>query len=108
MILKVLPDTGQVMHRIDVEFAQMVARTNPGMHQNMRRSVGACRQHHLGFGRDPVGLPALDVFDPARRLTLDHHTCDSGVGHDMKVRPTHGGTQIGAKRRATPGVALGD
>jgi hypothetical protein len=62
VVLEVLPDPGQVGHRVDAECAQLLGGADAGQQQQLRRPDRSRAHDHLGGRVRPLGLAVADVL----------------------------------------------
>ena len=102
MVVQIAPDAGQIEHRLDTMAAQMLCRSDPGQHQNLRTVDRPGRNHDLAR-RD---LPRLTVdakTHAAHPLAVEQHAFDQRAGLHLEVRPLAHRIEKDARgRRAHP------
>src|SRR5438270_14065356 len=95
----------------------MVARADPGQHENVRRPVGAGAEYDLALGPGAEDPAVALVFHADRAAMLEHDAADVSSGGDRQVRALARGRKEGvgggltaaaACRRLDEGSALLD
>src|SRR3954465_7762416 len=73
VVLEIVPDARRVQHDIDAVLAQEVAGPDAGEQEQLRRVVGAARQHALLAHTDAAQCGALTIFNADRAAALEQH-----------------------------------
>ena len=58
MILQVLSHARQIVNRRNARGLQLIRRTDPRQHEQLRRIYGPARQDHFAPGKGPLGVAA--------------------------------------------------
>src|SRR5215469_8752135 len=93
------------MHDWDIEFPNVLLRTDAGQHQQLRRVDRTATQNHLArrSGRaEPVVSAECHAGGPP---SLEQDFLSHGPGYDAQIGPLHGRTQIADGARAALAVA---
>ena len=108
MILQVLSDARQMVHRGDAVLLQGRRVADAGQHQELRRLERAGAQDHLAPRADLLRLVALPVFDADGALAVEQDARRVRLGLDAEVRPlAHEGMDVAARRAPALAVLLG-
>jgi hypothetical protein len=105
MVLQVLADAGQMMHRGDAVACERFAVADTGQHQQMRAMKRARRQDHLAAGAQLADLLALPVLDADRALALEQ----DARGMRLRLHPQVGtvcDVRMNIAARRAPALAI--
>ena len=107
VVLQVLADR-QLVAGLDPQRREPLAGPDAREHQELRRVVGARREHDLALGADLLERAAAHDLDADRAIGLEEDPVGAGVGHHVDVAARDRWMQIGDRGAAAPPVALGE
>ena len=85
VVLEIVPDARRVQHDVDAVLAQEVGGSDAGELEQLRRVVGAARQHDLLARAGAAQRGALPVFDADRAAALEQHALAERAGFDLEI-----------------------
>ena len=86
MIMQVRADAGRVHQNIDAVLLEVIARPDPGKHQELWRYEGTCREYDRALSAGGPHLALLMVVDAGRALAVEQNLGDLGVGLEVQLR----------------------
>ncbi len=104
MVAQVVADVRVVPDDRNAQPLQQPPRPDPRKLQKLRRVDRPPCQDHLGPRAQHPDRVALPVFDADRPTALDDHLRRERPGDHPQVRPFHGRTQEGPRRRVPPRI----
>ena len=90
MVLQIGPDVGGVLHHLDAETLQRLARADARHHQKLRRTKGAGGKDHLAPGVKPRLASAAQEGDAGGAPALEQDAPHLAIGIDGEVRRRRG------------------
>ena len=106
MVLEVLADPGQVVHRLDAMPAHQLRRPDTGELKNLRRTDRAGAQQHLGARPGLAHVRADGVAHSDRAPLLEAQAVHVRPGLDTQVW-TPAGRGAGIRPRCSTGARCG-
>src|SRR5712672_173428 len=100
MVLKVLTDTGQMLHDGDAVSLQSGPVADTGLHQHLGGVDRAQGEHHLGSRADAVGLAVmgeLHAGDSVALVLVEREPGHQRAGENRQVWPVHEGENVGTE-----------
>ena len=108
MVLQVFTHARQVFDHRDAVLRQQGCRADTGKLQQLWRVDRAAAQNHLDPGLGGFALAVLDILNADGLLAFEQDSGGQGPGLDSEILATHGGMQIGHRRRAALTVLHGE
>jgi hypothetical protein len=108
VILQIATHIGQVGDHFDGVLAQMIGRTEPGQHQQLRRVDGAGSEDHFTGFDSLHSVSTAPQLHAGRTAVVEQHAFDQRVRAHLQVGAMANGFQIGGGGRAACAIALGD
>ena len=96
MVGKIVADLRQIAQYLDTEAAQMLAWSDAGQHQKLRRSERARAEEDLARGLKAACRSSLPEFDAAGAPPLKDDALRCCPGDDLQIGPMPNGIEIGA------------
>ncbi|SPM26664.1 Mycobacterium terramassiliense ORFan, partial [Mycobacterium terramassiliense] len=105
VVLKVAPDTGQMLPNGDSYPTQLGFVSDARLHQHLRCVNGAQRQDDLSVDGHPMHRAAMNDLDPGSPVAVEDHTRDQRVRDHGQVRLLQMRGRVSAKHREALFVA---
>jgi len=97
---------GQIVTHRNLQRRQLIRRSDPREHQQLRGIIGASRHNHFAGGSDLLEKPVARDLDPCRSVAIEQNSRGESVSDHLEIGPSHCRVQIGDGGAAAHAVAL--
>ena len=108
MVAETGADAGQVPHRLDAHFGEMLGRADAGELEQVGRAERAAGDDDFAPRPRPLGPRQRLVFDARRAAVLDQQAARLGGGLDVQVRPLFRRSQVRLRGAPAPLARAGE